>query len=69
LEARGIMTYTFTIMFAGVHTFSGIRYLLRCLTEYSYNAACQFLERNNLLSVIRAHEAQDAGYFVYLLKG
>jgi diadenosine tetraphosphatase ApaH/serine/threonine PP2A family protein phosphatase len=28
----------------------------------SYNAACQFLERNNLLSVIRAHEAQDAGY-------
>jgi serine/threonine-protein phosphatase 2B catalytic subunit len=27
----------------------------------SYNAACQFLERNNLLSIIRAHEAQDAG--------
>ena len=26
-----------------------------------YNAACQFLERNNLLSIIRAHEAQDAG--------
>ena len=32
-----------------------IRYFL------SYNAACQFLERNNLLSIIRAHEAQDAG--------
>ena len=31
------------------------------LTLCSYNAACQFLERNNLLSVIRAHEAQDAG--------
>ena len=31
--------------------------------EFSYNAACQFLERNNLLSVIRAHEAQDAGYY------
>ena len=27
----------------------------------SYQAACQFLERNNLLSIIRAHEAQDAG--------
>lgn len=27
----------------------------------SYAAACQFLERNNLLSIIRAHEAQDAG--------
>lgn len=26
-----------------------------------YQAACQFLERNNLLSIIRAHEAQDAG--------
>lgn len=27
----------------------------------SYQAACQFLERNKLLSIIRAHEAQDAG--------
>ncbi len=27
-----------------------------------YAAACQFLERNNLLSIIRAHEAQDAGF-------
>jgi serine/threonine-protein phosphatase 2B catalytic subunit len=35
------------------------------LTAFSYNAACQFLERNNLLSVIRAHEAQDAGYRMY----
>lgn len=26
-----------------------------------YTAACNFLERNNLLSIIRAHEAQDAG--------
>ncbi|ORZ11072.1 serine/threonine-protein phosphatase 2B catalytic subunit A1 [Absidia repens] len=32
-----------------------------CSYFYSYHAACQFLERNNLLSVIRAHEAQDAG--------
>lgn len=27
-----------------------------------YEAACQFLERNNLLGVVRGHEAQDAGY-------
>ena len=32
------------------------------LNLFSYQAACQFLERNNLLSIIRAHEAQDAGY-------
>lgn len=28
----------------------------------SYAAVCEFLQNNNLLSVIRAHEAQDAGY-------
>lgn len=31
---------------------------LRC----SYPAVCEFLQSNNLLSIIRAHEAQDAGY-------
>ncbi|CAO3630380.1 unnamed protein product [Cunninghamella echinulata] len=36
-----------------------------CSFFFSYHAACQFLERNNLLSVIRAHEAQDAGYRMY----
>jgi diadenosine tetraphosphatase ApaH/serine/threonine PP2A family protein phosphatase len=35
------------------------------LLYYSYNAACAFLERNNLLSIIRAHEAQDPGYRMY----
>ena len=30
-----------------------------------FNAASQFLERNNLLSIIRAHEAQDSGYRMY----
>ena len=39
----------------------GARTSLRALTLTRYNAACQFLERNNLLSIIRAHEAQDAG--------
>lgn len=36
-----------------------------CSYFFSYPAACSFLERNNLLSVIRAHEAQDAGYRMY----
>lgn len=31
----------------------------------SYHAACAFLERNNLLSIIRAHEAQDAGFVFF----
>lgn len=36
-----------------------------CSYMYSYNAVCQFLERNNLLSVLRAHQAQDKGYRMY----
>eukprot|EP01113_Clastostelium_recurvatum_P030886 TRINITY_DN3801_c0_g1_i3.p1 TRINITY_DN3801_c0_g1~~TRINITY_DN3801_c0_g1_i3.p1 ORF type:complete len:493 (-),score=149.96 TRINITY_DN3801_c0_g1_i3:105-1526(-) len=37
-----------------------------CSCLYSYRAVCDFLERNKLLSIIRAHEAQDAGYRMYL---
>ncbi|KAF9579716.1 3',5'-cyclic-nucleotide phosphodiesterase (PDEase) (3':5'-CNP) [Lunasporangiospora selenospora] len=36
-----------------------------CSYFFSYHAACAFLEKNNLLSIIRAHEAQDAGYRMY----
>jgi serine/threonine-protein phosphatase 2B catalytic subunit len=36
-----------------------------CSYMFSYNAVCQFLERNNLLCVIRAHQAQDKGYRMY----
>ncbi|KAI0062652.1 serine/threonine protein phosphatase 2B [Artomyces pyxidatus] len=36
-----------------------------CSYFFTYQAACQFLERNRLLSIIRAHEAQDAGYRMY----
>lgn len=36
-----------------------------CSYFFSYPAACHFLEKNNLLSIIRAHEAQDAGYRMY----
>uniref|UniRef100_A0A672JY57 protein-serine/threonine phosphatase n=1 Tax=Sinocyclocheilus grahami TaxID=75366 RepID=A0A672JY57_SINGR len=36
-----------------------------CSYFYSYAAVCDFLTNNNLLSVIRAHEAQDAGYRMY----
>ncbi|KAJ7289409.1 serine/threonine-protein phosphatase 2B catalytic subunit A1 [Mycena rebaudengoi] len=36
-----------------------------CSYFFTYTAACNFLERNNLLSIIRAHEAQDSGYRMY----
>ncbi|VDK77415.1 unnamed protein product, partial [Cylicostephanus goldi] len=37
-----------------------------CTTfSFSYAACCDFLQHNNLLSIIRAHEAQDAGYRMY----
>ncbi|XP_069773602.1 serine/threonine-protein phosphatase 2B catalytic subunit gamma isoform-like [Narcine bancroftii] len=36
-----------------------------CSYFFSYAAVCRFLQQNNLLSVIRAHEAQDAGYRMY----
>ncbi|KAI8058202.1 serine/threonine protein phosphatase 2B catalytic subunit [Syncephalis plumigaleata] len=36
-----------------------------CSYFFSYHAACAFLDHNNLLSIIRAHEAQDAGYRMY----
>ena len=36
-----------------------------CSFTFTYQASCEFLQRNNLLSIIRAHEAQDAGYRMY----
>ncbi|CAK7893101.1 serine/threonine-protein phosphatase 2B catalytic subunit A1 [[Candida] anglica] len=36
-----------------------------CSYAFTYKASCQFLERTGLLSVIRAHEAQDMGYRMY----
>merc|ERR1719276_723912 len=36
-----------------------------CSYFYSFAAVCDFLQTNSLLSVIRAHEAQDAGYKMY----
>lgn len=36
-----------------------------CSYNYSYLAVSIFLKNNNILSVIRAHEAQDAGYKLY----
>ncbi|KAJ1943451.1 3',5'-cyclic-nucleotide phosphodiesterase (PDEase) (3':5'-CNP), partial [Linderina macrospora] len=36
-----------------------------CSYFFNYAAVCAFLERNNLLSLVRAHEAQDAGYRMY----
>jgi serine/threonine-protein phosphatase 2B catalytic subunit len=36
-----------------------------CSYVFSYDAVNNFLKNNNLLSVIRAHEAQDEGYRLY----
>ncbi|KAJ3345138.1 3',5'-cyclic-nucleotide phosphodiesterase (PDEase) (3':5'-CNP) [Entophlyctis luteolus] len=36
-----------------------------CSYYFSYNSACTFLEKNGLLSIIRAHEAQDLGYKMF----
>lgn len=36
-----------------------------CSYAFTYKASCQFLERTGLLCIIRAHEAQDAGYRMY----
>ncbi|CCF59829.1 hypothetical protein KAFR_0I00480 [Kazachstania africana CBS 2517] len=36
-----------------------------CSFAFTYKASCQFLQKTGLLSIIRAHEAQDAGYRMY----
>ncbi|RDB30000.1 Serine/threonine-protein phosphatase 2B catalytic subunit [Hypsizygus marmoreus] len=36
-----------------------------CSFFFTYEASCQFLERNSLLGIIRGHEAQDAGYTMH----
>ncbi|EKM77729.1 hypothetical protein AGABI1DRAFT_76707 [Agaricus bisporus var. burnettii JB137-S8] len=36
-----------------------------CSYSYTYDAVCSFLDRNGLLSLVRGHEAQDAGYTMY----
>jgi len=33
-----------------------------CSWVFGFQAACEFIQRNNILSIIRAHEAQDNGY-------
>ncbi|KAI5122876.1 hypothetical protein M0805_003328 [Coniferiporia weirii] len=36
-----------------------------CSYFYTYEAACNFLERNGLLGIIRGHEVQQEGYRMY----
>ncbi|QPG74470.1 hypothetical protein FOA43_001800 [Brettanomyces nanus] len=36
-----------------------------CSYMFTYMATCRFLKSNNLLCIIRAHQAQDAGYRMY----
>ncbi|KAI0916645.1 hypothetical protein AcV5_003073 [Taiwanofungus camphoratus] len=46
------------------HTFEP-NYTRGCSYYFTYEAACQFLERNQLLGIFRGHEAQDAGYTMH----
>ena len=59
LELKGIKTFLYTMGLEVAHITIHNSLLIR------YSAACAFLERNNLLSIIRAHEAQDGGYKMY----
>lgn len=36
-----------------------------CSYFFTFAVVCEFLKKNSLLSVIRAHEVQDAGYRMY----
>lgn len=36
-----------------------------CSYSFTFKASCDFLKRTGLISIIRAHEAQDAGYRMY----
>lgn len=36
-----------------------------CSYTYNYKACCEFLNRNNLLSIVRAHEVQNEGFRIY----
>ncbi len=40
-------------------------FLLSLTLLISYEAACAFLERNNLLGILRGHEVQNNGYNMY----
>ena len=35
---------------------------------FSYNAVCKFLDDNGLVSIVRAHEAQNQGFKMYRMK-
>lgn len=36
-----------------------------CSYNFTYDAVCNFLERNSLLGIFRGHEVQDAGYTMH----
>ena len=36
-----------------------------CSYAFTYKVSCDILSKNKLLTIIRAHEAQDEGYRMY----
>lgn len=57
-----IIQYADALIFIGIYLFL---FFIIFFLLFSYTACCDFLQHNNLLSIIRAHEAQDAGYRMY----
>ena len=60
-EARGC-SYAYGFVFPSCHARHISRHGSLLTMNPSYKAVLNFLEQNELLSLIRAHEAQDAGY-------
>lgn len=66
LVLKRVVIFLCITMYEAVHTFTRKHWTVETWVMLiflftSYAATCAFLERNGLLSVIRAHEAQDAG--------
>lgn len=60
-DVRGC-AYKFTYKFFFFFFCHSLLFIFTLFYFRSYKACCDFLTRNSLLSVVRAHEAQDQGY-------